>query len=353
MKSIFQLCLVSLLFPLVLVSCTDSKLRVAEGSPYTLSGIIMQADSAAADSFVTLLIDRHEISSSVMGDTLAACEVVQLPVVDGAFSYQGHTPLDADELCLYDGRGHVARLYGLSGAKLNVQLLANGDVVQDAVDTTDILRTLLLRDSIGIISDSLYVRRRLGGLPESARPAWLMQSINQMLDRKSQALGKATRLPRVDVQTSDTVFQLLGNRPESLLLIFWSMEDSLSRDSLQVMKSIARDYGLYDHAATFATEKSATRRPKAHRIELMSVCMQCDDSAAWRSAVKDLPGHHAILPGGYAHPLAMNCQIEHLPWMVLVDRFGNYQKHNMAGDELYEWLDKTPLNSTVNNKLKK
>lgn len=333
-----------------LSSCSDSSLRVASGAPYTLSGVV--ADTLA-DSTITLIVDRHEMYRSVQGDTVPACEELVLPVADGHFSYQGHAPLDADELYLYDSRGRVARLYGLPGASLNVRIMADGTVLQDAVDTTDVLRALLLRDSIPAIHDSLRVRRTLGRLPDEAKPAWLMQSINLMLDQMSRGLGKTMRLPRVDVPVADSVYSILGNRPEFLLLLFWSSADSASVDSLHIFRDIARDYGLYDKAETFEREKSATRRPKAHRIELMSVCLDETDSAAWTLATKEIPGRHTVLKGGLAHPLAMTCQVAQVPWLVLVDRFGNYQVHNVWGDELYKWLDKAPLNSAINNRLKK
>ena len=330
-----------------LSSCSDSNLRVANGAPYTLTGMV--ADTLA-DSTLTLIIDRHEMYRSVQGDTVPAYEEIILPVADGHFSYQGSAPLDADELYLYNSRGRVTRLYGLPGASLNVQIMADGTISQDAVDTTDVLRALLLRDSIPAIHDSLRVRRTLGRLPDEAKPAWLMQSINLMLDQMSRGLTKSIRLPRVDVPVADTVYHILGSRPEALLMLFWSMEDSASMDSLRVFRNIARDYGLYDHAETFAREKSPTRRPKAHRIELLSICIYAPDSAAWTLATKEIPGRHAILPGGLANPLAVTCQVEHLPWLLMVDRFSNYQTHDVWGDELYKWLDKAPLNSAVNKK---
>ncbi len=349
MKSIL-LFLSGLLTSLFLLSCSETNRRVAEGVPYTLTGTLWQ-DSATIDSLVTLIVDRHEFSFSAEGDSLPVFEELTLPVVGGHFSYKGKSPVDVDELYLYDQYGHVVRLYGTSGANLEVEVLKDGSIRQSPVDTTDVLRTVMLRDSIPLMNDSLRVRRILGGLPESAKPDWLMSSINTILDQLSTHVSKSTRLPRITLQLTDTVYPLLSNRQEYLLLYFWSEDVASSVDSLQTFTSIARDYGLYSFANTFVKEKSKTRRAKARRVELLSVCMQASDSASWQAKIQDIPGKHTLLKGGYAHPLATVCQIHRLPCLILVDRFGNYQTKDVWGMELYKWLDKAPLNSDINKKL--
>lgn len=350
MKSIFPF-LGVLLTTLVLFSCSEKKSRVAEGVPYMLTGKLWQ-DSTTIDTLVTLIVDRHEFSFSADGDSLPAYEELLLPVVDGHFSYQGKSPLDADELYLYDQHGHVARLYGTSGAHLEVEVLKNGTIKQTFIDSTALMRAILLRDSIPMLDDSLRVRRVLGGLPESAKPDWLMHSINTMLDQKSARIGKTTRLPRVELQLVDTVYSLLSSRSGYLMLYFWSDDFPASVDSLQLFTQIARDYGLYSYADSFVKEKSKTRREKAHRIEMISVCMHASDSASWWSAIQKLPGKHTLLQGGFAHPLAKVCQIHQLPSLIVVDRFGNYQAKDAWGMELYKWLERAPLNSDINKKLK-
>ena len=328
-------------------------MRVAKGVPYTLKGTLWQ-DSATVDSTVTLIIDRHEQTFTLQGDTLPAYEVLSLPVEEGQFSYVGHVPMDADELYLYDQHAHEVRLYGTSGAKLEVNIDRNGRVTASSqkTDTTDLLRVIMLRDSIVTIHDSLQVRRRLGGLPAEAKPLWLSQSIDALLDRQSQQLSRKTRLQKVRLVTADTVWTLPNSRPESLLLLFWSDQDSASIDSLQLFRAVARDYGLYDFASSFVKEKSATRSKKFHRIELFSLCVHATDSAAWRKTVKGLPGHHACLEGGLAHPLATELQVSELPAVVLLDRFGNYQIHNAWGTQLYQQLEKTPVNTDLVRKYK-
>ncbi len=327
-------------------SCAESELRVAQGVPYTLKGTVWQ-DSTTTDSTVTLIIDRHEQTVTLHGDTLPAYEVRSLEVEEGQFSYVGHVPMDADELYLYDQHGHDVRLYGTSGAQLLVDIDRNGRVTASSqkTDTTDLLRVIQLRDSILSIHDSLLVRRRLGGLPAEAKPRWLMQSIDELLDRQSQQMSRKVRLPKVRLETADTTLTLPNSRPESLLLLFWSDQDSASIDSLQVLRAVARDYGLYGFASTFMKEKSPTRSKKFHRIELFSLCVHATDSASWRRTVKGLPGHHACLEGGLAHPLATELKVDRLPAIVLLDRFGNYQIHNAWGPQLYQQLEKTPIHT--------
>lgn len=334
---------------ITLWSCSDSQRRVSQGASYTLTGTLWQ-DSTMVDSVVTLIVDRHEVSYTKQGDTLPASEIILLPVVEGCFSYQGAEPYDVDELCLYDQHNHVVRLYGTSGARLNVSILQNDDVVVQASqqDTTDMLRLVLLRDSIPYITDSLYIRRAMGGLPQSAKPEWLMRSINLMLDQQYLLKVPSSRLPRVDIQTPDTLYPLLGNRSESLMMLLWSMEDSASVDSLQLLNYIAKNFGLYQYGKDFKQDKSPTRRRLAYRITLMSLCLYAPDSTAWKSKVKNLPGYHAILPGGYSHPLLTAYRIKNCPAVIVADRFGNYQTSNVWGEELYKYLEKSPQNSEIN-----
>lgn len=350
MKSILSflvgcVCLVSLW------SCSGSQRKVSQGSPYTVTGILWQ-DSTVIDSIVTLIIDRHELSFTKDGDSIPAFQVITLPVVNGGFSYKGHAPVDVDELYVYDQHNHVARLFATSGADLRVNILQDGTIELSGVDTTEIVSSLIFRDSIPLLSDSLYIRRALGRFSESAKPTWFVKSVDRILDQQYRNDGRDMRLPRVSLVTPDTIYPVLGNRTESLLMFFWSYDNAASIDSLKIFKEIAQDYGLYQYTDYFLKTKSPTRR-SARRIVLASVCLYTPDSLSWNSLIKDLPGHHSILSGGFAHPLAVKCNIQQLPAVVLVDRFGNYQVSNVWGKELYQWLDKTPLNSSLNAKLKK
>lgn len=332
-------------------SCSESDRRVAQGHPYTMTGRLWQGPDKQ-DSIVTLIIDRHHSSYTATGDTLPTYQQITLPVVEGNFSYQGETPYDADELYLYDQHGNTARMYGTNGTDLQVEIDSTGAAHIVANDTTAIRRTITLRDSIPFIQDSLLVRRRLGSIPESAKPEWLMHSINDLLDQKWMQLSKRNRLPRIALTLADTTFRIPNNNPESLVMLFWSDDVPASIDSLQIFKAIARDYGLYEYADNFANERSATRSRRTHRIDMLSLCVHTADSAQWRKQVKGLPGKHLVLPGGLAHPLATACQVHQLPYIMIVDRFGNYLAHDVWNQSLYLILEKTPMNSDLNRRLK-
>ena len=353
----------SILYNLLLLSgilmcqaCGDTDQGHTDSRPYTLTGSLWRpmshtGQATAADSVVTLIIDRHHEVYTDKDDTLPAYQVVKLPVVAGQFSYRGTTPVDADELYLYDSHGHVARLYGTPGATLHVEIDSLGGIHQWGSDTTALHRTLALRDSIPYIEDSLRVRQQLGSMPASAKPEWLMRSINEQLNLRWAQLGKRHRLSRQELHLGDSLFRLPNNKPESVVLFFWSDQIPASIDSLQLLRAIARDYGLYEYADTFAKEKSPTRSKRIRRIDLMSLCVHTSDSSAWRRQVHGLPGKHLVLPGGLAHPLATFAQVDRLPWILILDRFGNYQAHDVWGHSLYEVLDKTPHNTELNRKL--
>ena len=344
----YAICLCAVI---LLAACTDRASRESEEEPYTLSGVLWQ-DSTAVDTLVSLAIDRHDECITGAGDTLPAIETLALPVVQGRFSYTGVAYNGADELFFDDGRGHVARLYGTPGAELSVEVHQSGEVSVVQRDSSALRRALVLRDSIPFL-DSLAVRRALGNLPESAKPGWLLDAIDLQLDQMSCALGKGFRLPRTSVTLPDTTFYFRDSRRSSLLILFWADYDSASVDSLRILSRIARDFGLYRYAdvKTFERETSPTRSQKIHMIELMSVCLHAADSASWQSEVKDLPGMHVWLQGAFSHPLLTACQVDSLPFLLLADRFGNYQADNVWGAELYKSLERTPLNTVLNRTL--
>ena len=351
MKSIFRF-LTLLVAGAAVTACSEKEPAVTPGDPYWLTGNLWHGETAA-DSTVTLIIDRHAPILTTSGDTLPATETVILPVAEGKFSYRGTPPTDADELYLYDSQGHVAHLYGLSGLHLQLDIDSLGTVSVTGYETADPLyRTLVIRDSISLMQDSLRVRRMLGSIPASAKPEWLMLSIGDQLDRQWLEVGRRTRLQRMSIPVGDTLYQLPNNKPESVVMLFWSPEVPASQDSLVVLRQIARDYGLYDFADKFTKEKSATRSNKIHRMELLSVCVSATDKSSWESAVKDIPGKHSLLTGGLAHPLATTFQVHQLPTIVVVDRFGNYQCHNLWGKPLYKVLEKSPNNTELNRKYK-
>ena len=377
---IFACCCVSALCGMM-SSCSSPEGRIATGEPYVLTGTLWQ-DSLTVDSCVTILIDRHTECLTGEGDTLAAFEAVTVPVVRGAFSYQGKVPYDVDELTLIDQHEHVARFYAASGSRIDIRIVEGGGVEYSASDTlnhwlsvmnsmlgaidadarkqevdsvcrlfpADVRSTLMLREAMPMIGDSVFVRRALGRLQEAAKPEWLMEDVNYRFDYLSHSKDKNFRLPKYEVQLPDTTYSLQATRAESLVLLFWAECDSASVDSLRVFRQIARDYGLYDNADTFANEKSPTRSKHARRIELMSVCLGASDSASWLAAVDGIPGKHVWAKDGFANLIAVTCMVGRLPAIYCFDRYSNYQCDDKWGTSMYDYLNRANINSQVKDK---
>lgn len=337
-------------------------------SGFQLRGSLWQ-DEQHQDSSLVLFINRYE-----------SIERVEVPVVKGVFAYQDESGAPLTEITCVDQRQHTVYIYALPGADIELHLDSAGGVSWIETDSLnswlgwqhakvagmkyqervsyvdslcrthrDELRTaLLLCDEMETLNDSIAVRRCLGSLQPEVKPAWLMKRFDEQFDLLSAQSSRVSRLPReVLPLLSDTVYGLLDTRQESLVLLFWADYDSASVDSLQLLRRIARDYGLYEFAEGFAKEKSPTRSEKAHKVELLSVCMHAADSAAWRRMVDSIPGKHTWLQGGFAHMLPIACQVKELPHLVQADRFGNVQSSNKWGKPLYEWLNRTPVNTAV------
>lgn len=328
----------------------------------------------------------YHVSGTVWQDSLSSCNEVTLfvndfnsitpltlPVSNGSFSYQGETN-SMEELTLALPKSTV-HIYAMAGAEVSFQVDSIGQVTWNEADTingwlashkkylegcrsfernnyvdsvcrltnSQIRSALLLYGEMELLNDSLFVRRCLGSLETEAKPEWLMKMLEEQFDRLSPTFNNSSRLPREVLSLSnDTTFGLLDARQESLLLFFWADYDSASIDSLQLMHSIARDFGLYDYEENFDKEKSPTKSSKVHRIELISVCLHHSDSTAWLATVKDLPGKHTWIEGGFAHPLLINGRVCSVPGNLLADRFSNIQGANRWGNALVKWLENTP-----------
>lgn len=356
---------------LAVLCCLAACGKDAERKTYLLSGTLWQ--DSLSDAEVVLYVGHQ-----------GAFEQQVVPVVNGAFSFQGESA-DMSEITLVYGR-HTAHLYAAPGAEIVVQLDSAGSVVWDGQDsingwlasheqvlstmssaktrkyvdsvchlsTGSIRSTLLLREQMQRLNDSLFVRRCLGSLSDEAKPAWLMRAFNEQFDRLSTKVNRNYRLPRAAMRlANDSVFNLLDSRQESLLIFFWADYDSASIDSLVLLNGIARDYGLYDFEENFEKEKSPTRSKKMHKLALMTVCLHASDSAAWHSVVDSLPGMHSWIEGGFAHPLLTAFDINDVPANLQADRFSNMQSINKWGKPLVTWLEGTPAKVTKVKQLNK
>lgn len=349
---------------LAFAACSQSGKNAA--NQFQLVGTIWQ-DSTTVDSILTLYIDNH-----------SDVQIAEIPVAEGHFSYQGETS-DVAELALADQHQHLYHFYAAKGTSITLNLQQNGHLSVEESDSLNLwidqqvanlqnldkkqivpyidtlfmhhageLRSgLLLRDQVATIDDSVFVRRCMGRLANEAKPDWLIQSFESILDYRWLSLGKKFHMPHETIYVAPDTLPILmsTNRLEAMLLYFWADFDSLSVDSLQMLKHIARDYGLYQYGKNFLKETSPSRSAKAHHIELFTFCMHASDSAAWKALIQDIPGKHCLLPGGFAHPLAIKCRVNHLPFVLLTNRFGNYISHDqMKQEELYPLLNNTPVN---------
>lgn len=367
-----------LLCAVCMLSCNDTDRHAADGKPYHLSGRIV-GDSITTDSCLTLFVDRHSNYVTAGGDSVEAFEAVELPVVNGSFSYAGNVPVDVDELTLSgQGLGSIS-LFAESGSDIQIEVTGNRqasfsesdtlnhwislhrsqlldmdkDLKRRSIDSlcqvhrTEIRAALLLREMMTDVNDSIFMRRMLGKIDAAAKPGWLMQDINERFDIMSHKLDRNFRLPKLDIPTADSVFSLQASRSEALVLYFWADYDSASIDSMKVLREIARDYGLYEYANTYYKEKSAKKSRHPRRIEIMTVCLHASDSASWLSTLGKMPGRHAWLQGGFAHMLPTSCLVSELPVIYCFDRFSNYQNHGKWNKDLYSILDRANINSSV------
>jgi len=345
------------LFFCCFVACSDKE----ESQTYHLSGTFGY-DSTSVNDTVCVFVDDH-----------FGVECHMVPSVKGAFSFQGETS-SLDELTLSYNHQTV-HAYATPGSNISFQIDSLGTISWQTNDSInawlqhhdgqltqksaearrlyvdsicrlgkDQLRSaLLLREQMQELNDSLFVRRCLGSLSEQAKPDWLVRILDDQFDRLSLQTVRARRLPReVLKMANDSSYALLDSRQESLLIFFWADYDSASIDSLHLLSDIARDYGLYDFEENFANEKSETRSKNVHRIELMTVCIHHTDSGSWKKTIEGLPGKHAWIKGGFAHPLLANFNITSLPANLEADRFSNIQGQNRWTVKLRGWLENTP-----------
>lgn len=202
-------------------------------------------------------------------------------------------------------------------------------VVMDSVvalPDSSLRTTLLLRDHLMQLQDSVYVRRLLGGLASSAKPEWLMQSIEQLFNEKSREKTYIRRLtPAVLEMLNDSVpFKLADSRSDYLLFYFWADYSEASVDSLKALsKLLKKDYG----------EK---------RLQLATCCLHASDSAWWRQQLADVDGLHTWMPGGFSDPRIVSWGVRGVPSLILVDMYNNLNQRNVWGTSLRKALDRLP-----------
>lgn len=317
-----------LLFLLLLPSCRPAD-DDDDAGHYTLTGTV-EADTLTPVTTLRILTDGHG-SSRV--DTLL--------VSQGKFQLDGHAR-GLNELYLCCDEGELARFYAGPGMSLHLTLTAHEGQRTVAFDPADTLNawlhdqcealveltpatakarldtlcrqqpsairsTLLLRDVLTHINDSIYVRRTLGTLTSEAKPEWLLTSFQHLLDGQYDGQVNRRRLARPVFQLADsTSFDVNANRSDYLLVCCWADYAPASLDSLKaVARRVANDY----------TDR---------RVQLLTLCLHAADSAAWLRHVEGLEGMHALVPGGFADKRMADWHVERVPQLLLFDMYTNF-----------------------------
>lgn len=296
----------------------------------------------------------------------------------GSFFYEGRTERGVDQLYLYDAQGRVHRFFATAGSRITMQIDSLGQMsfpndslngwlhsaaalLADSVgveqrrtsmdslcraEREDVRVTLLLREHLEAFEDSVFVRRCLGRLSDAAKPTWLMNSIERMLDSRAVVLKSGSRLrslPQWRAVGDSTDYDLSATRQQMLLIYFWADFDRPSVDSLKMFNRLARQYGLYDYYAKFDRK---ARQPR--HIELFSVCLHAADSASWLRQIEGLEGRHFLLPGGFSHPDIARWRIDRVPAIMVLDRFGTLTGLDLWGDDLRKILNRATVNTQAN-----
>lgn len=313
--------------------------------PVRLSGRIWQ-DSVRHDSVMQLWIDRH-------GELLH----YELPVSRGSFSWQGETN-DIDELRLFDTRGGSWHMYGGPNWELEIEIDSLGRLVHLGSDTVntwladmdELMRStdskslrihwldstcradtgalrcaLLLLRMLPQVEDSIMVRRLQGSLSAKAQPAWMVTRLEEYLDAASRI--QSGRLPDFSFVSPDTVFRTHEIGYTGKMFLFWAAWDSVSVDSMRsVTRRVARDFGLYG--------EKAVKSRHSKRMEIATVCLSATDSARWQSLLRDVPGRHALYPAGFSDPRVRKWKISTVPYIVVIDAYGNVYGQDVWGEKL-------------------
>ncbi len=190
---------------------------------------------------------------------------------------------------------------------------------------SDIRATLLLRDQIFCLNDSLFVRQILGSIKDEAKPDWMKKSIDNSLKVLGSGKNNITRrLIGASFEAQDTLIDLSASRSDYLLICFWADYSRPSIDSMQALsKLIASKY-------------------EQKRVSFLSCCLNSSDSAMWSIRTRFLNGNHTWIKGGFSDSRMRAWDIKEVPSVILLDMYCNQTKRNVWGEELYRALDRLP-----------
>lgn len=346
--------LYSLTLLLLLSACHDGNGEQSEGRAYQID-VRFEVDSTIVLDHLMLYADHHVRMQS---DSLFLSP-------EHSISHEGHTA-GIDELYLCSDHGELARFYAMGGMQVNLLLSSDSaglrlkfeESVSDTVNTwlsqqralfeaasasvrhsmidslchlrpADVRNTLLLRDELEVLDDSIFTRRCLGALADEAKPDWLIKSIDQLLNATAPYLKRNGRIKNCSFQINDsTRFDLAQTRSDYLLICCWADYSRASMDSLQMLYDLLQEE--YD----------------MKRLRMLSCCLSAPDSAWWHEQTDKMEeGMHTLLPAGLSDRRIYDWPVDKMPTIILCDMYGNIQQRNVWGEMLRNALDRVPNKS--------
>lgn len=323
--------------------------------------VTFDTDSTVVTDNLCIFVDNHQY---IAVDTITLDS-------NRTATFASHTD-DTDELYLMSGNGiELCHFYATAKGRIEVNISGKADSLvidytspsdtinswlqrlesitdstlstkEIAIRSLDSLKecgenklrtTLLLRDFMPYLGDSIYVRRYLGGISDKDKPEWLVKCIDHQYPQL-RSVSDLGRLSAAQFQMHDTLVNInTSSRSDYMLLYFWGDYSQSSIDSLKTLsKRVDKDY----------SDK---------RIVFVSFCVSAPDSTWWKDHIKGLPvGHHALINGGLADPRISNWHIDQIPYNLVTDMFTNIQNRNCWNDDLMKALNRIPRRSNyINN----
>lgn len=321
--------------------------------------------SSTIDSVLYLYIDKH-----------GTLEHHKLVVNAGKFEFHGKTT-DVDELMLLDNRGWSTAVFATKGARIELSIDSAhcvtilGDSLNvrfaeivarlDTLGGNDLkcdldsiclqyrhtlLSSLVLRERLSLVSDSVFLRQCMGRLGAEAKPAWMVNAIERLFDSQGDHLKRNVRLNPLPVwrTASDSIFDFSESRMNATYIYFWAEHSQLSLDSMKNIVPLAIKYGMHEY---FDTWKSLDKSRKPKRVDVLTVCLNAKDSASWLKQIDGLPGEHILLQDGLSNPVLKSWRINKIPYNIIIDRFSNIQDSYRWGKDLQDAIEKMPNNFSV------
>jgi len=336
----------------VCASCGSVGGEEAVGRAYVIKGTVLLDSSWIENNKLLLYADNHK---TLVHDSIDL-------TTEGTFQIERHTNV-LDELYLCGAKGELCRFFASGDVEVNLSIVAGEDeqlkvqyltTPSDSVNgwlqeqkrlfdnqphsicrlridslirnyQNDVRVTLLLRDEIANINDSLDIRRSLGSIREEAKPDWLKKSIDATLKARGSGIQKNTRrLLNAAFETKDTIIDLASSRSDYMLVYFWADYSKPSIDSLRTLANLVSSQ--YDHK----------------RVSFLSCCLHAEDSAMWRVRVNFLEGQHSWIKGGFSDARMRAWNIQQVPSVILMDMYCNQTQRDIWGGELRRALDRVP-----------